>query len=154
MRIPSKALSIFCPHCQKRVELESLRITGSHPGKKLATCGDIVVETTGWLNAEVIAENVLILGRVRGPVSATKSVEVGPKGHVIGDIRAPKIVVQEGAVIQGRCQVIRPPVAPKTPPSDVIENIDEEAKTTGESSCESLAPKIHPMPLRPPSRSS
>src|SRR5262245_14634785 len=107
MRVPVRALSVFCPHCQKRVELESLRITGSHPGRRLATCGDIVVEATGGLTAEVVATNVTILGRVRGPVVASKCVEVGPKAQVVGDISAPKIVVKEGAVIQGSCRMTR-----------------------------------------------
>lgn len=152
MRVPARALSVFCPHCQKRVELESLRITGSHPGKRLATCGDIVVEATGWLNAEVVADNVVILGRVRGPVFASNTVEVGPKGHVIGDILAPKIVVREGAVIQGRCQMTRAPDVEEAPLSTPAEKSDDEADaapTTGDVSAPTPA-RVRPLPLRPP----
>jgi cytoskeletal protein CcmA (bactofilin family) len=158
MRVPMKALSVFCPHCQKRAELENLRITGSHPGRRLATCGDIVVEATGWLNAEVVAENVLILGRVRGPVTAAKSVEVGPKGHVIGDISSPKIVVREGAVIQGSCRMTTPAAIHELPAST------EEHSSSGESTFDRAALpnlaaeepsviRIRPLPLRPPSQS-
>ena len=146
MRVPARALSIFCPHCQTRVELESLRITGSHPGRRLATCGDIVVETTGWLNAEVVATNVMILGRVRGPVVASKCIEVGPRAQVVGDISAPKIVVHEGAVIQGSCRMTRP----------VEEQGDSKADPgPGEHSCEEeVVPdhadlRIRPQPLQP-----
>ncbi len=153
MRVPARALSVFCPHCQKRVELESLRITGSHPGKKLATCGDVVVEATGWLNAEVVAENVTILGRVRGPVSASVSVEVGPKGHVIGDILAPKIVVREGAIIQGRCQMTSAAVIPAEPGPESIGEMEEATAVdihAPQPDEPSPPPRIRPMPLRPP----
>lgn len=151
MRVPVRALSVFCPHCQKRVELESLRITGSHPGRRLATCGDIVVEATGWLNAEVVATNVMILGRVRGPVVASKYVEVGPKAQVIGDILAPKIVVREGAVIQGSCRMTRPI-------EDRPEAMEDPGAQTGEETTETSEPeiehigvdsRIRPLPLRP-----
>ncbi len=103
MRVSARALSVSCPHCRRVVSLTDLRIVGSHPGKTLATCGDIRIEATARLQVEVIARKITVLGRVRGPVTASESVEVGSTGYVMGDIRAPKIVVQEGGVIQGNC---------------------------------------------------
>ncbi|MCG8403846.1 MAG: polymer-forming cytoskeletal protein [Phycisphaerales bacterium] len=120
MRVAARALSVFCPHCQKRVTLESLRIVGAHPGKTLATCGDILIEQTSQLNIEISANNVIVSGRVRGSVSANESIEVTPTGQVFGDVKAATIVVQEGGVIQGKCQIT--PLAPiqqsesETPP--------------------------------------
>lgn len=147
MRVPARALSIFCPHCQTRVELESLRITGSHPGRRLATCGDIVVETTGWLNAEVVATNVMILGRVRGPVIASKYVEVGPRAQVVGDITAPKIVIREGAVIKGSCRMTRPLEAPADEkPDQCTDVLPSEDEVLPELAADS---RIRPQPLRP-----
>ncbi len=106
MKVSARAFSVFCPHCQKRAPLESLRIVGSHPGKTLATCGDIFIEATANLNLSITAENVVVNGRVRGPVAANQTVEVGPTGQVYGDIIASKIVVRDGAVIEGRCEMV------------------------------------------------
>lgn len=106
MRVSARALSVFCPHCQKRATLEDLRVAGTHPGRFLATCGDILVERTSILNLEIVAKNVVVHGRVCGAVSAQESVEIGPTGRVIGDVRAPKIVVQDGGVIQGQCEIL------------------------------------------------
>lgn len=117
MRVSARAMSVFCPHCQKRATLEDLRVAGTHPGKFLATCGDILVERTSILNLEIVAKNVVIHGRVCGAVSAQESVMVGPTGRVIGDVRAPKIVVQDGGVIQGQCEVLSRSAAPTSPPS-------------------------------------
>lgn len=115
MRVSARALSVFCPHCQKRATLEDLRIAGTHPGRFLATCGDILVERTSILNLEIVAKNVVVQGRVCGPVTGQESVVVGPTGRVIGDVRAPKIVVQDGGVIQGQCEVLsqHPAASPK-----------------------------------------
>jgi len=112
MRVSAKAMSVFCPHCQKRAPLESLRITGSHPGRILATCGDIHIEPSARLNLDIYATHVFVNGRVRGGVSAGASVEVGPSGFVEGDIRAPKIIVRDGGVIQGRCEMTRKAMPP------------------------------------------
>ena len=114
MKVPRRALSVFCPHCQKRASLEDLVIVGSHPGKSLVTCGNIRIEPTAKLHVEVQAHRVVVNGRIKGPITASESVEVGPTGHVIGDIRAPRIVVQEGARIEGRCEMIRLAPVPTT----------------------------------------
>ena len=110
MKVSAKALSVFCPHCQKRAQLESMRIIGSHPGKTLATCGDIIIESTAKLNLAISANNVYIQGRIRGPVVANETVEVGPTGQVFGSIKAAKLVVQHGAVIEGKCEMVPTPL--------------------------------------------
>ncbi len=157
MRVSARALSVFCPHCQKRASLESLRIIGSHPGKALATCGDIFIEATANLNLAVYANNVLILGRIRGPIFANETVEVGPSARVFGDIKACKIIVRDGALIEGRC-VMTLPVSPQPdagqPPAhdDNPPTTDEPEtpNTTPESPLAAPPPITRPSPLPPP----
>jgi hypothetical protein len=105
MKVPARAFSVFCPHCQKRAPLENLRIVGSHPGKSLATCGDIIIEPTARLNLSITANSVTVHGRVSGNVSANQVVEVGSTGQVVGDITALKIIVRDGGMITGRCSM-------------------------------------------------
>ena len=111
MRVAAKALSVFCPHCQKRATLESLRIVGTHPGRTLSTCGDILVEAASQLNVEIVANNVTIKGRVNGPVSANECLEVESTGRIYGDVKAAKLIVRDGGVIQGRIEMIPTPGA-------------------------------------------
>jgi len=159
MKVSARALSVPCPHCHRAISLENLRIIGAHPGKALATCGDIRIESTARLNLMVIGRNVMIHGRIRGPVNAFESVEIGPTGYVIGDITSPKIVVREGAVIQGRCQMSRPlpvqsePTLPEaTPrPAPVIEPIGiSPAGDIAPALPTRPLPTIRPQPLRRP----
>lgn len=107
MKVAARALSVFCPHCQKRASLEDLVIVGSHPGKSLMTCGDIRIERSARLQVDVYGNRVEIHGKLRGPVIANESVTVGATGHVVGDIRAPRITVMEGGLIEGRCEMTR-----------------------------------------------
>lgn len=115
MRVAARALSVFCPHCQKRVTLESLRIVGSHPGRTLSTCGDIIVEPASLLNLEITANNVVIRGRVNGSVVANGRLEVASTGQVYGNVKAARIIVEEGGIIQGRCEMAPSPQAVRRP---------------------------------------
>jgi len=163
MRVAARALSVFCPHCHKRITLENLRIIGSHPGKTLATCGDILIEPSTTLNLEITANNVIVRGRVRGAIRANKSVEVTPTGRVVGDVKAPKIIVREGGIIQGRCEMTAPmeqfPVSspteddtqlipdhkdadPQVPPS-------EPPSPTGNEDARPIPPTTAPRQIRP-----
>jgi cytoskeletal protein CcmA (bactofilin family) len=154
MRVPARALSVFCPHCQKRASLEDLVVTGSHPAKLLTTCGDIRIEPSARLHVEIHGKRVTVLGKVRGPVNALESVEVGPTGYVIGDIKAPRIVVRDGGQIEGRCEMTRPVpklavTNPPAPQQELSTPVEQHPATSQEASIEThQVPR--PRPLAPP----
>src|ERR1035441_7721381 len=56
----------------------------------------------GVVRAEVAAGTVAIAGRVVGNVSADERVELLPTGILEGNIKAPRIVIGEGARFTGR----------------------------------------------------
>jgi cytoskeletal protein CcmA (bactofilin family) len=56
----------------------------------------------GQVRGDVHAQVVSIAGKVWGDVSAEARVELLPSGSVEGNIRAPKIVISEGAQFKGR----------------------------------------------------
>ncbi len=158
MRVTARALSVFCPHCQTRVSLEDLRIVGSHPGKRLATSGDILVEATARLNLELVGNRILIQGRINGPVHASEYVEIGATGHVVGDIRAPKLVIRDGGAMQGRFERLamnHPTGESRAEPRTVGEATVAPvvANETAASTKEQASPRARPLPLRPPSSS-
>lgn len=150
MRVAARALSVFCPHCQKRVTLESLRIVGSHPGRTLATCGDIIVEPASLLNLEITANNVVIRGRVNGSVIANGRLEVASTGQVYGNVKAARIIVEEGGIIQGRCEMAPTPQALKRPPPEPERNLEAELNSQPEEQLESAtAASERPRQIRP-----
>lgn len=152
MRVAARALSVFCPHCQKRVTLESLRIVGSHPGRTLATCGDIIVEPASLLNLEITANNVVIRGRVNGSVIANGRLEVASTGQVYGNVKAARIIVEEGGIIQGRCEMAPSPQAPRRPEPPPQNEIDDDADMSIERESElenAAAASERPRQIRP-----
>lgn len=120
MKVSAHAFSVFCPHCQKRAPLENLRIIGSHPGRSLATCGDIHIERTAKLNLAITANNVVVHGRVCGPVVANEVIEIGPTGQVVGDITAAKIIIRDGGMVEGRCEMTRRLIPPAKSPAPAL----------------------------------
>lgn len=159
MRVAARAMSVFCPHCQKRAPLESFRITGSHPGRTLATCGDIYIEKTAILNLEICGSNVFVNGRVRGGVTAGTCLEIGPTGSVIGEIKAARIIVQDGGFLEGRCEMrlARRPPQPPSESEDREPEIQQEAPpheslVSIADALEGNRATVRPRPLPPPGR--
>jgi len=79
---------------------EPMLVEGTIRGKvNLST--DLRIGTKARVEATVHARNVLIEGKLTGDVSADERVELVASATVDGNIKAPKIVVAEGAKFRG-----------------------------------------------------
>jgi len=94
-------MSIACPGCHKRLDLQNYRIRTYHAVREMVTCGDVVVERRGHVVAAVRANNLTVHGRLRGNVRVNGRVKVGKTGVIRGDIEAPKLRVEGGATLNG-----------------------------------------------------
>ena len=72
---------------------------------EIIVSGNLVVGATGDVNGNLQAKNVTIGGRVKGNIVATEKLVFETKAIVTGDIRATKIVIDEGAVFDGECMM-------------------------------------------------
>ena len=82
----------------------SVRIEGEVKGK--VVCHDLVtIGSSGAIEGDVDAKNLVVGGRVLGNVSAQEKLVMEAQSSVTGDIRAKKLVVQEGASFDGRCSM-------------------------------------------------
>jgi len=57
------------------------------------------------VEGEINGSNIIIAGRFDGTIRAVKRVEIQPKGIVTGDIHAPCIIIDPGAVFEGQCHM-------------------------------------------------
>lgn len=105
LEVAERALSTVCPHCQKRLVLESFRIRTHYAVRLFGTCGDIFVEKRGQVVATIRADNVTVNGRVRGDVTARGRVKIGPHGSLKGNITAPRLQVESGAALNGYLRI-------------------------------------------------
>lgn len=96
-----RAMSVFCPHCRKRLILEDFRITGYHGVREFATCGDVVVERGGNVAAFIKVGSLTVKGTVRGDVISRGRVKIHRTGWLQGDIQAPVLCVEGGARLSG-----------------------------------------------------
>lgn len=61
----------------------------------------LTVGPNGDVAGEIGAKQVTIVGRVTGNITAAERVEVCDSGRLDGDIVAPRLLVQEGAQVNG-----------------------------------------------------
>jgi cytoskeletal protein CcmA (bactofilin family) len=85
---------------------ENLHIEGYIQGS-IKLSGDIFVGNTGIVEADVEAQNIVIQGEVNGNVLARQQLEIHPSGKLIGDCTAVSIDIKEGAVFEGRSNMIK-----------------------------------------------
>ncbi|MBI4558541.1 MAG: polymer-forming cytoskeletal protein [Candidatus Hydrogenedentes bacterium] len=90
------------------VRATTCKVEGLVEGKM--ECSDeLELGRAGRLNADVLAGRKMVLaGQVFGNVITNGSLHIAASAKVTGDIRAKSIVIEEGAVFNGKC-AMRPP---------------------------------------------
>jgi cytoskeletal protein CcmA (bactofilin family) len=84
---------------------EDLEIDGKVEGDVQLANHQLTIGPNGRLKAEVHAKTVLVIGQVTGNLSATERIEIQATGVVDGDVKAPRLLVHEGAVLNGRIEM-------------------------------------------------
>ncbi len=82
----------------------SMHIHGQYDGVIKAR-EDVYILEEAVVAAEVHARNVVVAGRYNGAVSCETRFEVLPSGRVQGSVRAPVLIVHDGAEINGSIQM-------------------------------------------------
>lgn len=95
---------------------EDLHVEGHFKGA-IKISGNIFVGQTGVLEADVEADNVIIQGQIKGNVLARKQLAIQPTGKLIGDCTAQSIDIKEGALFEGRSQMLKSSGASAAPPT-------------------------------------
>jgi cytoskeletal protein CcmA (bactofilin family) len=83
----------------------AMRIDGKFEGELIADNGELTVGKTGSVKANVKVKNAVIEGRVDGNIKASDKVELKQKAQLIGDLQAKVLVIEEGVVFVGKCNV-------------------------------------------------
>ena len=79
---------------------EPLTILGTVKGK-ISTTQNLAVEPGATVEADIETTSLSVGGRVTGNVVARERVEVRANGKMVGDIKAPRIVIADGAAFKG-----------------------------------------------------
>ena len=121
---------------------ENIRIEGELSGEEnilingrvigsIKLNGDIVIGSTGIVEAEITGNTIIIQGRVKGNVTARSHLEIQSTGKMIGDITARSIDIKEGSTFEGRSRMLKTEVSrtvspvkqtPPQPPASTADN--------------------------------
>ena len=82
-----------------------MRIDGKVNGKISTENGELVVSESGTVNATITTKSAVIEGRVDGKITASDKVVLKQKAHLTGDLHAKILIIEEGVVFVGRCNV-------------------------------------------------
>jgi cytoskeletal protein CcmA (bactofilin family) len=80
---------------------EDLEIDGQVEGTVNLKNHELTIGANGNLVAEVSAKSIIVIGQVKGNLTAAERIEIQATGVVQGDVKAPRFNVQEGAVLNG-----------------------------------------------------
>lgn len=79
---------------------DQLVVHGTVKGR-IAVRDALVVENGGVVEATIETASVTISGTVNGDIAASERAELRPNSSVVGDIRAPRILIADGASFKG-----------------------------------------------------
>ena len=71
------------------------------------------------VKGNINVNNVVVRGKVNGNVTAREKIDIKSKTELFGDIRAPKLVIEEGVTFVGKSEVNPNKVTPTAPAAPV-----------------------------------
>ena len=83
-----------------------LRISGRIVGK-LHVGGKAIVATEGVVEGEMIATNAEVAGSVQGEIRIKELLVLKGSARVDGNIEAARLIVEEGSIFNGKCQMTK-----------------------------------------------
>jgi cytoskeletal protein CcmA (bactofilin family) len=109
---------------------ESLYVDGKVEGTINLPGNRVTVGRNGQVAANVMAREIVVLGKVRGNCQATDRVDIRAEGSLTGDVIAARISIEDGAFFKGGIDIRKAGVdakAPTSPPATAPEPAAAEA---------------------------
>jgi cytoskeletal protein CcmA (bactofilin family) len=100
---------------------ESLYIDGKIEGAINLPGNRVTIGRNGQVAANIMAREVVVLGKVRGNVHASDRIDIRSEGSLTGDVIAARISIEDGAFFKGGIDIRKPgageakPLAPAEP---------------------------------------
>ena len=83
---------------------EDLVIQGTVRGR-IVSQRDLTVDSSGNVEATVTTNSMVVAGKLAGNVVASDKVELQKDGKMIGDIKAPRVIIADGAKFKGHIEM-------------------------------------------------
>src|SRR4030065_2319922 len=83
---------------------QTVRIDGNFKGQIIST-GTLIIGDDAVINAEIEVGTAVISGNIVGGITAREQLELHAPAKVSGTIKTPKLIIIEGAIFDGSCQL-------------------------------------------------
>jgi len=87
----------------------ALKVEGCYEGENL-NVESVFITATGKIKSNINAGTVVVEGIIIGNIEAKNRVMLMPTSRILGEIRTPELIIQNGAILEGVC-VIAPSTA-------------------------------------------
>ncbi|SEF94242.1 protein CcmA, bactofilin family [Bryocella elongata] len=87
---------------------ESLYIDGKVEGTINLPGNRVTVGRNGQVAANILAREIVVLGKVRGNCQASDRVDIRSEGSLTGDVIAARISIEDGAFFKGGIDIRKP----------------------------------------------
>jgi cytoskeletal protein CcmA (bactofilin family) len=84
----------------------SFRVDGKFDGTVVSD-GDLIVGDGGEVDGDLRVGQIVISGTVRGTIRAARRVHLSSSGKLFADVDTPSLIIEDGAVFEGRCSMTR-----------------------------------------------
>lgn len=107
---------------------ESLYIDGKVEGSINLSGNRVTVGRNGQVAANISAREIVVLGKVRGNVTASDRVDIRSEGSLTGDVTAQRISIEDGAFFKGGIDIRKPGANEKASESKSTSNASANAE--------------------------
>lgn len=83
----------------------TVQINGDFKGDVISD-GTLVIGAEAQISARIQVDSLVIDGNVQGVIEAKTKIELRRGARLIANIVTPSLVIEEGAIFQGQCQMI------------------------------------------------
>ena len=84
----------------------TLRIDGHYKGE-IVSSGNLIVGEEGLIEADIQVSYIVIQGEIHGNILADQRVDIRSPAKVFGNIEAPTVIIDEGAIFEGQTKMYR-----------------------------------------------
>jgi cytoskeletal protein CcmA (bactofilin family) len=84
-----------------------LRVDGHLIGTVTSEAGTLIIGTNGQVDANISVAAAMVNGAVNGDIIASEKLHLGRTARVMGNIQSPRLIVEEGAILEGSCSMLK-----------------------------------------------
>lgn len=84
-----------------------LRVDGHLTGRVTSENGTLIIGSTGRVDANIAVSAAVVNGTVNGDIIASEKLELGRSARIVGNVQTPRLVIEDGAVFEGNCSMLK-----------------------------------------------